>query len=329
MSFIWPEMRLALLLIPLLVWYYLRQLRQQRLAAADLGSMGFEGGAPSGLGSIRRHMPPLFLALGLGVLLFGLARPQLTVALPRTEGTVILAFDVSNSMAAEDIEPSRLEASKAAARELIEAQPSTVRIGVVAFGGSGLIVQAPTDDQAAALEAVDRIAPQGGTSLGEGLFTSLNAIAGQALAVEQALDEEGAEELRIDDYSSAVIMLFTDGENTDEPDPLEVAQVAAEAGVRVYPVGVGTAEGTTIEAEGFHILTQLDEAMLEAIANTTNGNYYRAEDQEAVQAIFEQVDLQLTTRAEEMEITAIVAGISVLLLLAGGSLSLLWFGRVP
>jgi Ca-activated chloride channel family protein len=327
MTFIWPGLLFGLLLVPVLAWLYLRRDAQRRTATDDLAAFGGDGGSRPGRG--RRHLPPMFMMLGLGLLLFGMARPQMEVALPHTEGTVMLAFDVSNSMAADDVEPTRLQAAKQAARSLVEAQPSTVRLGVVAFGGSGLIVQAPTNDQAAVLDAIDRLEPQGGTSLGEAMFTSLNAIAGKALTVVQATGEDGASALRIDDYSSAVVLLFTDGENTEQPDPIEVANLAAQAGVRVYSIGVGTAEGATVEVDGFNLLSQLDEAALQKIADETNGEYYRLDDPESIDHIYDQVDLQLTSRGEHMEITSIVAGISAILILIGALLSMLWFGRVP
>jgi len=238
---------------------------------------------------------------------------------------VILAFDISNSMNADDLEPTRIEAAKAAARTFVENQPRTVQIGVVAFSNGGLVVQQPTDDQAAILAAIDRLSPQGGTVLGQGIFTSLNAIAGKALAI----DDTSSEALQVEDYSSAVILLLTDGEDTGGQDPLEIAQVAAEAGVRIYPIGIGTAEGTVLELDGFNILTQLNEPILQEIASLTNGQYYRAEDEEALQEIYQNVDLQLTIEGEKSEVTAIVSGLSLLFLLIGGGLSLIWFGRAP
>ncbi len=328
MTFIWPRALFGLLLIPLLVAYYLRRLRLRRADEAELGPM-VVADRRGRVVRLRRHLPPSFMMLGLGVLLFGLSRPQMTVDLPRVEGTVILAFDVSNSMAADDIKPTRLEAAKAAARTFVDHQPVTIRLGVVAFGGSGLVVQAPTYDQAAVQDAVNRITTQGGTSLGQGIFTSLNAIAGKALSLEQATSPGGADQLKIDDYSSAVIMLFTDGENTDNPDPAQVAQLAADAGVRVYPIGIGSQEGATIEVDGFSIVTQLDEATLQAIAKDTNGTYYRAEDAQDLQDIYNKVDLQLTTRGEKMEVTSVLGGLSSLLLLIGAVLALIWYGRVP
>src|ERR687884_774828 len=162
MSFIWPAMLVFLLLLPLFLVLY-----------ASLGLV--QGAAGRGPGA-RRHIPPALFLAGLTILLIALARPQTIVSLPRVEGTVILAFDVSGSMAADDLKPSRMEAAKAAARDFVQRQPATVQIGVVAFSDGGLAVQAPTNDQAAILAAINRLAPQRGTSLGQGILMALNTI---------------------------------------------------------------------------------------------------------------------------------------------------------
>mgnify|MGYP001081215464 CR=1 FL=1 len=334
MTLIWPWMLSALLLVPLFAVLYLRLLRRRQQTATALGPLGVvqnRSGREVGRG---RHLPPALYLLGLTFLLFGLSRPELPVSLPRVEGTVILAFDVSNSMLADDLEPTRIEAAKVAARNLVENQPSTIRIGVVAFGNGGLVVQPPTKVQGDVLAAIDRISPQGGTSLGQGIFTALNALAGEPLGADEApltgdnLPEE-MPALEIGDYSSAVILMLTDGENTSAPDPLDVAQLAAEAGVRVYPVGIGSAEGAVLEVDGFNVLTRLDETALEEIAGVTNGAYYRAEDGESLQDIYREIDLQLTVKGERMEVTSILAGLGTLFFLIGAGLSMIWFGRVP
>lgn len=318
-------MLIMLVLVPLLIGLYFRLQRRRRLAAASLGSLGqVQSSTGSALGR-RRHIPPAFFLLGLTFLLFGLARPEMVVDLPHVEGTVILAFDISNSMIADDLEPTRIDAAKVAARAFVENQPQTIKIGVVAFSNGGLVVQQPTNDQAAVLAAIDRLKPQGGTVLGQGIFTSLNAIAGEALSI----DAESLETLDLEEYSSAVVLLLTDGEDTGGQDPLEIAQVAAEAGVRIYPIGIGTTEGTVMELEGFNILTQLNEPALQEIASLTNGSYYQAQDAETLQEVYQDVDLQLTVEGEKSEITSIVTGISLLFLLMGGALSLRWFGRAP
>jgi len=329
MSFIWPLMLFSLLLVPLLVGLYLRLRQRQRQTALDLGPLGMTQTSSGGEIRARRHIPPTIFLLGLSLLLLALARPQMNVSVPRVEGTVILAFDVSSSMKADDLEPTRMEAAKAAARAFVENQPRTILIGVVAFSGGGVVVQPPTGDQAAVLSSIDRLSPQGGTSLGQGIFSSLGAIAGETIAIEETVLEESPEIGQIGRFPSAVIVLLSDGENTDSPDPLEIAQIAAEAGVRIFPIGIGSPEGTVLEVEGFNILTQLNETPLQEIASLTNGAYYQAEDEESLQEIYRNIDLQLTVRAEMMEITSIVAGISTLLFLLGGALSLFWFGKVP
>jgi Ca-activated chloride channel family protein len=236
-------------------------------------------------------------------------------------------------MNADDLEPTRMEAAKAAARVFVENQPPTILMGVVAFSSGGLVVQPPTDDQAAVLATIDRLSPQGGTSLGQGIFSSLNAIAGEPIAIgedEETLDaEEGTEIGPIGHFPSAVVVLLSDGENTEAPDPMEIAQVAADAGVRIFPVGIGSTEGAVVEVDGFNIVTQLNETPLQRIAGLTNGTYYNAEDEESLREIYETIDLQLTVREEKTEVTAIVAGMSILFFLVGGALSLFWFGRVP
>lgn len=329
MSFIWPWMLISLLFVPFLIWVYIRQLRRRQGAASDLGPLGLVQNSSGRRLGRRRHIPAIFFLLGLTILFIALARPEMFVDLPRVQGTVVLAFDVSNSMAADDLEPTRMEAAKAAARTFVENQPSTVLIGVVAFSNGGLVIEPPTNDRAALLTTIDRLSPQGGTSLAQGIFSSLNAIAGEPIPIDPAALEEGSPSPDIGDYPSAVILLLTDGENTESPDPLVIAQLAADAGVRVYPVGIGSVDGAVLEIEGYQVLTQLNETTLQDIASMTNGSYYRAEDEESLQEIYKNVDLKLAISGEKMEVTAIAAGLSLLLFMTGGVFSLLWFGRMP
>ncbi len=338
MTFLWPFMLPTLLLVPLCGWLYRRLLQRRQARAATLGTLGLSATAPGSALGRQRHWPIICFLTALTLLLLGLARPEMVVSLPRVEGTVILAFDVSTSMAATDLEPTRMDAAKVAARAFVEAQPVTIQIGVVAFGNGGLIVQQPTNDPTAILAAIDRLNPQGGTSLGQGIFTSLVAIAGDTLPLAEELladggvDDafgEGMPPLQLGSFPAAVVLLLTDGENMAPPDPLAVAQTAAEARIRIFPIGIGSAEGSVLEVEGFRILTQLNEAMLTAIAATTNGAYYHAVDATSLQEIYETIDLQLTVRGHEMEITALLALAALGFALCGGLLSLQLFGRVP
>jgi Ca-activated chloride channel family protein len=322
-------MLLTLLLIPVLVGVYIGVYKKRRSVSNDVGPMSLIQNIAGKNLSKSRHIAPFLYLMGLSLLLFSLSRPEVFIDLPRIEGTVILAFDVSNSMAAEDILPTRMEAAKEAAKIFVENQPSTIQIGVVAFSNGGLIVQPPTDDQTGILSTIERLSPQGATSLGQGIFSALNAIAGEAIAIDFDDDEDETSVVEIGDFPSSVILLLTDGENTSSPDPLQISQLAAEAGVRIYPVGIGSQEGAILEIDGYNVSTQLDETTLQAIADLTNGSYYRAEDEGSLQEIYQNVELQLTIRGEKMEVTAILAGFSLLLFLAGGALTLFWFGRMP
>ena len=328
MSFIWPWVLVSLLALPVCVYVYVRLQGKRSRDAASLGAMGAVAEGAPRLAGRRRHIPPVIFLVAVALLAVASARPQLTLPLPRMEGTVMLALDVSSSMVADDVEPTRLDAAKLAARTLIERRPGEARIGVVAFGEGGLVVQPPTDDRAALDATIDRLEPQSATSLGRGVLTALNTV-----APESDLGPEAPGQ--VDDGSPrgafvpAVIVLMTDGENTVSPDPLEVAQMAADRGVRVHTVGLGTEEGATIEVEGFNLLTQLNEPVLQEIALVTEGAYFGVEDIDDLQSVYDQLETEFVVESREVEVTSAFGGVSALLLLAGGALSLFWFGRMP
>jgi Ca-activated chloride channel family protein len=335
MSFIWPAMLFSLFVIPLMVGGYLLFQRRRRRLAARYSSFGLTQTASSGGLGVRRHLPPALFLAGFTILAIALARPQAVVSLPRNEGVVILAFDVSGSMAADDLKPTRMEAAKAAAQEFVQRQPSSVQIGVVAFSDSGFAVQPPTDDQDAILAAISRLTPQRGTSLAQGILASLDTIAratGQTPVLQGDLSPtpiptptpvpEGT-------YMPAVILLLTDGENTAPPNPFDAVQTAVDRGVRIYTIGIGSAAGTLLHVNGFTVQTQLDEAMLKQISQITGGEYYTAENEADLQTIYENLDPQLVVKPEKMEVTSLFAGASVFIMLVGGMFSLLWFSRLP
>ncbi|HLF27893.1 MAG TPA: VWA domain-containing protein [Anaerolineae bacterium] len=333
MSFIWPTMLLSLLLIPPCVALYVMLQRRRRRLAASYGGFGLVHEAAGRQLGLRRHIPPALFLAGLAILMIALARPQAVVSLPRVEGIVILAFDVSGSMAADDVKPTRMDAARAAALDFVQRQPSTVQIGVVAFSEGGLVVQAPTNDQAAILASINRLTPQRGTSLGQGILASLNTIAVAAGQVSTPNDNltpaPTPTPVPQGTYTSAVIVLLTDGENNTSPDPLAAAQAAAERGVRVHTIGIGSAAGTTLHVNGFTVHTQLDEPMLQQVSQLTGGVYYNAETEQDLRAIYENLGVQLVIKPEEMEVTSLFAGASILVLLIGGVFSLLWFSRLP
>jgi len=328
MTFIWPTMLVSLLCLPLFIGAYLYIQRRRQRVAASYGS--FAGGQiQTRKPGILRHIPPLLFLASLALLLIALARPQMTVNLPRIEGTVILVFDVSGSMAAEDLQPDRMTAAKVSASEFIQRQPPSVQIGVVAFSESGLSVQTPTNDKDAILASINRLEPQRGTSLGYGILTALNTIAADSEAILSGENTPTPTPVPQGSTGSAIIVMLTDGENTAPPDPFDAAYAAAERGVRIYTIGIGSPAGTTLHINGFTVHTQLDETALEQIAGLTGGEYYNAGSEEDFKDIYDNISPELVIKPEETEVTSIFTGASILILLIGGVLMLLWFGRLP
>jgi len=327
-------MLLSLLLIPFFIAIYVRIQRRRQKIVENMGSLGFVQDASGKRIGRRRHIPPILFLVGLTVLLVALARPTAVVSLPGLESTVILSFDVSGSMSATDILPTRMEAAKAAARDFVQRQPSNVQIGVVAFSDGGISVQAPTKDQETILTAIDRLTPQRGTSVGSGILASLNAIALHRGDIPLTGDNNltpipTPTPVPYGTYLPAAIVLLTDGENTTEPDPLEAALTAAQQGVRVYTIGVGSAAGTTLTVNEFTVFTQLNEPMLQQIASMTDGMYFNAQSEEDLREIYENLDVQVIVKPEKTEITSIFTGISIVLMLLGSVFSLVWFSRLP
>ena len=328
MSFLWPKMLIVLAVAPALVAGYVTLVRRRARRAGALAAQGFVPTAATLRRRRLRHVPFAFFFLAVILLLVAIARPAATFSLPHREGTVILAFDVSNSMAATDLAPTRMDAAKAAARTFVGKQPSTIKIGVVAFSDGGFVTQRPTDVRSDVLAAIDRLKPQGATSLGKGVFTALNAIAGKPIVLDDQAATGNFDNVDIGYYSSAAIVLLSDGENTSSPDPLEVAKLASAAGVRIFPIGIGSSDGTVVSIDGFNVATALDDTMLTNIASVTDGTYFHAADTASLNTIYGKIDLHFASEAKLTEITGAVAGISTLLLCLGAALSLMWFGRL-
>lgn len=336
MTFIWPEMLICLLLIPAFIALYVAMLQRRRRLVARYGNYGLVQGTGSRRLGVRRHIPSVFFLLALMFLIVALARPQTVLSLPRLEGTIILAFDVSGSMGADDMKPTRLDAAKAAAVEFVQRQPSTVQIGVVSFSDAGFATQAPTNDQGEVLAAINRLTVERGTSLAHGIEASLSAIAAGTnqpltLAIRPETDTPAPTPTPVPKgtYTSSVIVLLTDGENTQMPDPFELAQTAADRGVRIYTVGVGSAAGATLHIDGFTINSRLDEPTLQQISQMTGGTYYNAENEKDLHTIYDNLDPQVIIKEQKIEVTSLLAGAGILVLMIGGALSLMWLGRLP
>lgn len=329
MSFVWPRLLAVVAVWPLLVGTYWYVARRRRLAAANEGA--FEPPRRSGR---WRRLPHVLFTMAVGLLLFSASRPQITLDLPRQEGTVVLAFDTSNSMRADDVAPTRLDAAKELAVAFVESRPRSVQIGIVSFGSGGLLIEAPTDDEAALLDAIDRVEPDGATSLGRGLFAALDAIDEAPLLgdIDDPVASPDLADFDIGYFGSAVIVLLSDGEDTTELDPLDIASLASNAGVRVFSVGIGDPAGTTIEVDGFILATALDPAQLTAIADMTGGAYIEGpgvNNDAELGDLFDAVDTELTVEGEVTEITGLLAGLGAILLVVGAAVSMVWYGRAP
>jgi Ca-activated chloride channel family protein len=339
MSFEWPSILLLEFLLLILIFLYILAQRRRQKYALRFASLSLVKDALGKGPGILRHIPPAFFLLGVGVMIFAMARPSATVILPVEQGTVILTIDVSGSMRAEDMKPNRLEAAKEAARVFVSKQQPSVRVGVVAFSDNAAIVQSPTIDREQILQAINRLSSQRGTAIGSGLLTSLEAIGEQPVVL--AARPQGQQSfimptptptptpLPRGTYAPAVVILLSDGVSNRGPNPVEVIPQAVNRGVRVFTVGLGNPDGTILNIQGRSIRVRLDEAVLKKIAEDTDAEYFRADTETDLQKVYENLSTQLVLKPEKTELTALFTGGALVLLLIAGFLSLLWFNRLP
>ena len=338
MFFQWPAMLWTLLAIPLLIALYILAQRRRRRYALRYASLSLVKEALGRGPGWRRHLPPTLFAVGLTLMLVALARPMSVVTLPSDEGTVILTMDVSGSMRADDLKPSRLDAAKAAARSFIAKQPSGVKIGVVSFSDNAFLVQAPTTDKEAVTASINRLTPQRGTAIGSALLTSVDSLFEDASTEGSAplspnqptpTPEPTPTPLPKGVYEPAIIVLLTDGESNRGPRPLDVVDRVAARGIRVYTIGVGSLEGTVLRTGGRAMRVRLDEETLKRVAAATDGAYFNASNENDLRTIYDNLSTHLVFRKQETEITALFTGAAVIFSILAGALSLLWFNRLP
>ena len=346
MTFMWPEMLWLLLLIPVLAGVYVWLLRRKKKSALRYASLSLIREALGPGQRSRRHIPPLLFLLSLTVLLLAIARPSAVVTLPSQHETVILAMDVSGSMRATDVKPSRIVAAQKAARAFVAEQPKTTRIGVVSFAATASVVQSPTHSREDILGAIDRFSLQRGTAVGSGILVSLKTIfpdvefdlrsynprgdtkRAAPLDASKAPDKPAPKPVAPGSYSGAAIILLTDGQTTTGPDPIESARMAADRGVRVYTVGIGTQGGEIIGAEGWSMRVRLDEESLKTIANLTRAEYFYAGNAADLQKIYQNLNTRIFFEQKETEITALFAAAAAVLAFLSALLSMLWFNRI-
>jgi Ca-activated chloride channel homolog len=352
MRFMWPDVLWLLALAPALIVAYVVMLRRRKSAAVRYASLALVRGSIGTGQRIRRHVPPALVLLGLVAAIVAAARPSATVTLPSQYMTIALAMDVSRSMQATDVEPNRLEAAQAAAKAFINELPQNVRLGIVSFAGTAAVVQTPTESRDDMLAAIDRFQLQRATATGSGLLLALSMLfPDEAFDLESAVFDSrfGAgphpvplekrksadpsrgrgdrEPVKPGSYTGGVIILLSDGRRTTGPDPLEIAKMAADRGVRVFTVGFGTKDGASIDFEGYSFYVRLDEETLKAIAKMTGGEYFHAGTAADLHKVYETLNTRIALETRETEVSALFVAAAAALLLAGALLSLLWFHR--
>jgi Ca-activated chloride channel family protein len=347
-SFQWPELLWGLAALPMLVGAYLLLQRRRKRLAMRYASLSLVREALAQGAGWRRHVPPLLILVAIATMIVASARPEATVSLPTKQETILLAIDVSGSMRATDVEPSRLAAAQEAARSFVADLPSSVRVGIVTFAGTASLVQPPTSSREDLLAAIDRFQVQRGTAVGSGILVSLKAIVPDVEFDLRSQDprpkkNEGARPLgggppkpakappapvEPGSNGSAVIVLLTDGQTTTGPDPVESAKMAAERGVRVYTVGVGTVKGEVLGAEGWSMRVRLDEEALKTISVLTRGEYFFAGSAGELKQIYDALNTRFVFEKKTIEVTALVAAAAALITIAAAALSVLWFHRI-
>ena len=340
-TFLWPTMLWAMLALPVILLLYLFLMTRRKKTTLRYANLGLVKEAMGGRSAWRRHVPPALMFLALASLLFAASRPAALITLPSAQETIVLAMDVSGSMRAADVLPNRLVAAQEAAKAFVAELPRNVKIAVVSFAGTAAVVQAPTLSRDDVNASIDRFQMQRGTAIGSGIVLSLATIFPEAgidlshITGARAMPPGPNDKPKPDftpvppgSYSSAAIILLTDGQRTPGPDSLDAAKMAADRGVRIYTVGIGTKEGETIGFEGWSMRVRLDEETLKAIAKMTLADYYYAGTAADLKKVYQGLSSRLIVEKKETEISALLATFGAALVVLAAGLSVWWFGRV-
>ena len=344
MSFQWPEMLWLHLALLALVAAYFIALRRKKKFALRYASLTLVKDAMGAGQKWRRHVPPLLFLASLAIMITAIARPTAVITLPSQHETVILAMDVSGSMRATDVEPNRLVPAQNAAKAFIADQPDTVRIGIVAFAGTATVAQAPTRNREDLVQAIDRFQLQRATAIGSAIIVSLATIfpdAGYDVATfmygaenerkgrgQQQQGPQAVKPVPPGSYNNAVIILLTDGQRTTGPDTVAAARLAADRGVRIYTVGVGTPDGKIVGFEGWSMHVRLDEETLKTVADLTRGEYFYAGTAVDLKKIYETLRTKFVLETKKTEVTALSTAAPALLPAFAGLLSMMWYNRI-
>jgi Ca-activated chloride channel family protein len=349
MRFVWPEFLWLLAIAPLAAWFYVWLLRRRRKSALRFPSLGLVHAAKPG-NAWRRHVAPAIFLVALVAGILASARPSAVITLPSQQRTIILAIDVSLSMRATDVQPSRIVAAQEAAKSFVKELPSDVKIGIVSFAGTASIVQTPTNNTEDLVAAIDRLQLDRQTAIGSGVVVSLSALfpedadlnleamvlgkrSGRSAEREAGKKSDPAKEKKaftpVDPGSntSKAIILLTDGRRTTGPLPSDTARMAAERGIKVYTVGFGTAAGASVGIEGYSIYMAFDEETLKTIADITRAEYFDASTAEGLKKVYQDLSSRLVLQREYTEIAMLFAALAATLLVVAAAFSLAWAPR--
>ena len=343
MYFLWPQYLWSMLALPLLPLLYLWFLRRRDKAVLRYSSLQVVRRAAGR--QWRQHVPPALLWIACSLLLFATARPLASVTLPWTRSSIMLAMDVSLSMRVTDVKPTRMAAAQEAAKTFLRELPKNIDVGLVTFAGSAQVVQAATTDRASLVSAIDAFQMQYGTAIGSAIVLCLAELfPDQGISLEDMTFGPGKKARGRDNkekalpkqiapvapgsYASAAIILLSDGRRTTGIETLEAARMAADRGVRIYVIGLGTVDGAAADADGWAIYLKLDEPTLREVARMTGGEYHHAGTAETLRTVYENLGSRLQVQRRDIELAPLLASVAAILVLAAATLSALWFGRI-
>lgn len=345
MNFLWPQYLWLMLALPALPLLYLWLLRRRGKPALRYSSLGVVREASSR--RWRRHVPAALLMMACAVLLFAAARPTARITLPWTTSSIMLAMDISLSMRVTDVKPTRLAAAQDAAKMFLHELPKNIDVGLVTFAGTAQVAQHTTMDRTALISVIDGFQMQIGTAVGNAIVLCLAELfpdhgidlADMTFGPRQKARNQNEKEkekslpkqitpVAPGSYDSAAIILLSDGRRTTGVDTLEAAKMAADRGVRIYVVGLGTVDGAAAADEGMAIYMRLDEPTLREVARMTGGEYHHAGTAENLRSVYQNLGSRLQVQTRETELTALLALVAAILVLAAAGLSMLWFGRI-
>ena len=345
MNFLWPNWLWLMLALPVLPMLYVWLLRRRGKPALRYSNLQVVREAAGGR-AWRRHVPPTLLWIACALLLLAAARPLAKLTMPWARTTVMLAMDISLSMRVGDVKPTRLAAAQEAAKLFLRELPRPIEVGLVTFAGSAQVAQAATLDRSALVAAIDAFQMQYGTAVGNAIVVCLAELFpehginltdmtfGARPNVRGRADRNAAPPAKTFDpvapgsYKAAAILLLSDGRRTTGVDTLEAAKMAADRGVRIHVVGLGTVDGPVGAGEGLAIYMQLDEPTLREVARMTGGEYHHAGTAEELQSVYRDLGARLQVETRETEITALLALGAAVLMVAAAVLSIFWFGRM-